>query len=139
MPRDMPFRFSAVSQNRSLHPLCSMKYHTRINCYSSTSCMVKTPFKMQVVVFPVCGYNWIYIVSTISIDTGTRKKRTYGKAEYHPSEIGEKFKDILSVLEMWGNEYITLQNHPYSPNYCSVPKRFKAGSLMHKNIRGNEK
>lgn len=28
------------------------------------------------------------------------------KVEYSLSEIGEKFKKVLSVLEVWGNEYI---------------------------------
>ena len=28
------------------------------------------------------------------------------KVEYSLSEIGEKFRDVLSVLEEWGNEYI---------------------------------
>lgn len=28
------------------------------------------------------------------------------KVEYRLSEIGEKFKKVLSVLEVWGNEYI---------------------------------
>lgn len=28
------------------------------------------------------------------------------KVEYSLSEIGEKFKDVLSVLEVWGNDYI---------------------------------
>ena len=28
------------------------------------------------------------------------------KVEYYLSEIGEKFKDVLSVLEVWGNDYI---------------------------------
>lgn len=28
------------------------------------------------------------------------------KGEYSLSDIGEKFKDVLSVLEVWGNEYI---------------------------------
>lgn len=28
------------------------------------------------------------------------------KVEYQLSEIGEKFKKVLSVLEIWGNEYI---------------------------------
>lgn len=28
------------------------------------------------------------------------------KVEYCLSEIGEKFKDVLSVLEVWGNDYI---------------------------------
>jgi DNA-binding HxlR family transcriptional regulator len=28
------------------------------------------------------------------------------KVEYSMSEIGEKFKDVLSELEVWGNEYI---------------------------------
>lgn len=27
------------------------------------------------------------------------------KVEYSLSEIGEKFKNVLSVLEVWGNEY----------------------------------
>ncbi len=28
------------------------------------------------------------------------------KVEYELSEIGEKFKKVLTVLEVWGNEYI---------------------------------
>lgn len=28
------------------------------------------------------------------------------KVEYSLSDIGEKFKEVLSVLEIWGNEYI---------------------------------
>ncbi len=28
------------------------------------------------------------------------------KVEYQLSEIGEKFKKVLSTLEVWGNEYI---------------------------------
>ncbi|MBS5062869.1 MAG: helix-turn-helix transcriptional regulator [Hungatella hathewayi] len=28
------------------------------------------------------------------------------KVEYQLSEIGEKFKNVLSALEIWGNEYI---------------------------------
>ena len=28
------------------------------------------------------------------------------KVEYKLSEIGEKFSEVLSVLEIWGNEYI---------------------------------
>ena len=28
------------------------------------------------------------------------------KVEYKLSEIGEKFKEVLSVVEIWGNEYI---------------------------------
>lgn len=28
------------------------------------------------------------------------------KVEYSLSDIGEKFQDVLSVLEVWGNEYI---------------------------------
>lgn len=28
------------------------------------------------------------------------------KVEYRLSEIGEKFKKVLAVLEVWGNEYI---------------------------------
>lgn len=28
------------------------------------------------------------------------------KVDYRLSEIGEKFKKVLSVLEVWGNEYI---------------------------------
>lgn len=32
------------------------------------------------------------------------------KVEYHLSEIGEKFKEVLSVLEVWGNEYIQYLN-----------------------------
>lgn len=33
------------------------------------------------------------------------------KVEYSLSEIGEKFKDVLSVLEVWGNEYIQYLNN----------------------------
>lgn len=29
------------------------------------------------------------------------------KVEYQLSEIGDKFRKVLSVLEIWGNEYIT--------------------------------
>lgn len=29
------------------------------------------------------------------------------KVEYSMSEIGEKFKNVLSELEAWGNEYIS--------------------------------
>lgn len=32
------------------------------------------------------------------------------KVEYSLSTIGEKFKDVLSVLEVWGNEYIKYLN-----------------------------
>ena len=28
------------------------------------------------------------------------------KVEYSLSDIGEKFKDVLSALQVWGNEYI---------------------------------
>ena len=33
------------------------------------------------------------------------------KVEYSLSEIGEKFKNVLSVLEVWGNEYIQYLNN----------------------------
>ena len=32
------------------------------------------------------------------------------KVEYQFSEIGEKFKSVLAVLEVWGNEYIQFLN-----------------------------
>jgi DNA-binding HxlR family transcriptional regulator len=32
------------------------------------------------------------------------------KVEYRLSEIGEKFKIVLSSLEIWGNEYIEYLN-----------------------------
>lgn len=32
------------------------------------------------------------------------------KVEYYLSEIGEKFKSVLTVLEVWGNEYIEYLN-----------------------------
>lgn len=32
------------------------------------------------------------------------------KVEYSLSAIGKKFKDVLSVLEVWGNEYIKYLN-----------------------------
>lgn len=32
------------------------------------------------------------------------------KVEYSLSEIGEKFKKVLAVLEVWGNEYIEYLN-----------------------------
>lgn len=33
------------------------------------------------------------------------------KVEYCLSEIGEKFRAVLSVLEVWGNEYIAYMNN----------------------------
>ena len=36
------------------------------------------------------------------------------KVEYCLSEIGEKFKDVLSVLEVWGNDYIQYLNKKQS-------------------------
>ena len=33
------------------------------------------------------------------------------KVEYSLSEIGEKFKIVLSSLEIWGNEYIQYLNN----------------------------
>ncbi|MDO4344864.1 MAG: helix-turn-helix domain-containing protein [Eubacteriales bacterium] len=32
------------------------------------------------------------------------------RVEYKLSEIGEKFRDVLTVLEAWGNEYIGYLN-----------------------------
>ena len=32
------------------------------------------------------------------------------KVEYSLSEIGEKFRKVLSILEVWGKEYITYLN-----------------------------
>lgn len=32
------------------------------------------------------------------------------KVEYRLSEIGEKFKDVLSALEVWGRDYIQYLN-----------------------------
>lgn len=32
------------------------------------------------------------------------------KVEYQLSEIGEKFKSVLAVLEVWGDEYIQFLN-----------------------------
>ena len=32
------------------------------------------------------------------------------KVEYQLSEIGEKFKKVLSTIEIWGNEYIQYLN-----------------------------
>lgn len=32
------------------------------------------------------------------------------KVEYYLSEIGKKFKKVLAVLEVWGNEYIDFLN-----------------------------
>lgn len=33
------------------------------------------------------------------------------KVEYRMSEIGEKFRNVLSELEVWGNEYIEYLNN----------------------------
>lgn len=33
------------------------------------------------------------------------------KVEYSLSKIGEKFKRVLSILEVWGNEYIQYLQH----------------------------
>lgn len=45
------------------------------------------------------------------------------KVEYSLSEIGEKFRDVLSVLEVWGNAYIQYLNrdklHSTSADGCS--------------------
>ena len=38
------------------------------------------------------------------------------KVEYCLSEIGEKFKDVLSVLEVWGNDYIHYLNKKQGEN-----------------------
>lgn len=46
------------------------------------------------------------------------------KVEYHLSEIGEKFKDVLSVLEAWGNEYINFLNHSHSPELLQCSGEF---------------
>ncbi len=62
--------------------------------------------------------------STIFNDTGIKKERVHGKerivrieyrqippkVEYQLSEIGERFRKVLSVLEVWGNEYIAYLN-----------------------------
>ncbi len=34
------------------------------------------------------------------------------KVEYSLSEIGEEFKKVLAVMEVWGNEYIEYLNSP---------------------------
>ena len=36
------------------------------------------------------------------------------KVEYSLSEVGEKFKNVLSVLEIWGNDYIQYLNKKQS-------------------------
>ena len=46
------------------------------------------------------------------------------KVEYHLSEIGEKFKDVLSVLEAWGNEYINFLNHSHSSELSQCSGEF---------------
>ena len=38
------------------------------------------------------------------------------KVEYCLSEIGEKVKDVLSVLEVWGNDYIHYLNKKQGEN-----------------------
>lgn len=38
------------------------------------------------------------------------------KVEYSLSEVGEKFKNVLSVLEVWGNDYIQYLNKKQSEN-----------------------
>lgn len=43
------------------------------------------------------------------------------KVEYSLSEIGEKFKKVLAVLEVWGNEYIAyLNSRKNESKQCSV-------------------
>lgn len=37
------------------------------------------------------------------------------KVEYSLSEIGEKFRNVLTVLEAWGNEYIQYLNSKERP------------------------
>lgn len=43
--------------------------------------------------------------------TRTEYKQVPPKVEYSLSEIGEKFKDVLAALEVWGNEYICYLNN----------------------------
>ena len=38
--------------------------------------------------------------------TRTEYQQIPPRVEYSLSEIGEQFKDVLSVLEVWGNKYI---------------------------------
>ncbi len=46
------------------------------------------------------------------------------KVEYQLSEIGEKFRNVLSVLEMWGNEYIEYLNEvKKSQHFMSANKK----------------
>lgn len=40
----------------------------------------------------------------------TEYKQIPPKVEYSLSEIGEKFKKVLVVLEQWGNDYIEYLN-----------------------------
>jgi len=42
--------------------------------------------------------------------TRTEYQQIPPKVEYCLSEIGEKFRAVLSVLEVWGNEYIEYMN-----------------------------
>ena len=45
------------------------------------------------------------------------------KVEYSLSEIGEKFKAVLAVLELWGKDYITyLSNAPSQPKPRELSK-----------------
>ena len=44
------------------------------------------------------------------------------KVEYSLSDIGEKFKDVLSVLEVWGNAYIQYLNDKISEREPGIKK-----------------
>ena len=51
------------------------------------------------------------------------------KVEYSLSEIGEKFRDVLSVLEVWGNEYINFLNHSHSSQLPKCSGDFSSRTL----------
>ena len=44
------------------------------------------------------------------------------KVEYQLSEIGEKFRKVLSVLEEWGNEYIAYLNDVKKSQHIMLTK-----------------
>lgn len=51
------------------------------------------------------------------------------KVEYSLSEIGEKFRDVLSVLEVWGNEYMNFLNHSHSSQLPKCSGDFSGRTL----------
>ena len=63
------------------------------------------------------------------------------KVEYCLSEIGEKFKTVLTVLEAWGNDYIQYLNNKSSPtnrHETRIAPRFSLSQSWCLNKQGQD-